>query len=138
MAESRVTLSYKVGSGEMVKRVVGTGPSSAAALGELTNKAKLMAGVPLKAVETTAIDSGSLPPFRDAGEARDAILVMSSGVDNPSHVVTINSMAYPDFAIAGRSDGKINIAHADIVAFAAAWYDNDGQTGYDVIDGWYK
>lgn len=135
-ANFRTTLTYSVGSGNVQERLVGTGDTAAHALAELTAKAKVMSGVPIKAVSTADQDITGIT-FKDTGEFKNAVLTVSRGATFPSHVIRIRNMAYPDYLVANDISGKLDITNADLIALAAAFVDNDGLNGYTPVGGQY-
>lgn len=118
----------------MNKRVKlrATGVDAATAKAAMQKKIAL---IPCAVVEVIESNPGNLAdyPAHSAGTYNDLTLTLSKpGVRDRN--VTIRNVANV-YAVTGDVKGRADIANADLLAFATAFYDGNGETGYALIGG---
>lgn len=117
----------------------GTANTRAAALAELKARAKLTVLTPTKGNESMAMVTADYDAtallFAAGPNNADMELTLSKGVGFTDKAIRIDN-ASVTYRLAG-SKSLVDITDADIVAFATAYQDGDGQTGYIVTAGRY-
>lgn len=131
MSQARARLKNTVTA--HVFNIVGTGPSAAEAQDELEAKLPLVGGTLLSASLSTQLDiTGLAQPVN--GPGGDAILYLQQGADTSTRIgININNMA-GTFKDAVKNDGSIILTGA-VAAFAAAYVDGQGDSGYTAVGG---
>lgn len=120
---------------EKTNRVVGTALTAAEAKAELQKKLALMPVTVLSVIEGNLGNTADYPAHA-ATPYNDMVLTLwKAGVRARAVVIRNASNAYRQV---GSTKGLVAIDNADILAFAAAYRDNDGQGGFSVIGGYFK
>lgn len=116
-----------------VFNIVGTGETVDDAQAELEAKLALVGGTLLTASRSEQLDIATLAAPVN-GPGGDAIVYLQKGSDTSTRVgININNMAgtYKD---ATKNDGSI-ILTGNVAAFATAYIDGQGETGYTAVGG---
>lgn len=130
------TVTYKMeelGTGREFA-VRGTGNTRAAALAEAKAKLQLTVGTQVSGSVSEPLTGADLGAANGGTQFSDAVLVLGKA-GSAKRVISLDNISTA-YALSG-SAGKINTAHADILAFAAAFVDGDGVGGYSVLSGEY-
>jgi hypothetical protein len=116
-----------------VFNIVGTGETVDDAQAELEAKLALVGGTLLSASRSEQLDITTLAAPVN-GPGGDAIVYLQVGSDTSTRVgININNMA-GTFKDATKNDGSIILTGA-VAAFAAAYIDGQGNTGYTAVGG---
>lgn len=116
--------------------VRGTGNTRAAALAELTARAKLRVMTPGNGTESlamAAVDYTAVAGVFASGPFADAELTLSKGVGFSDKVIRLKNC--PTSVRLAGSKGQIDIANSLITDFADAYVDGDGVSGYVPLYG---
>jgi len=135
MANNRITYNMREGGTDRKFQVVGTGSSRAAALAEANTKLAMTVGT----IES-ASESADLPVL-DYGTPHagpvfsDGIITLSRGVNYAKRSPKLENITVA--LKKANTAGDIDITNGLVTAFAAAYMDGDGNTGYTPVDGHY-
>lgn len=112
----------------------GTGDTRAHALAELITRAAMTVMTPVRGSESAALPAADFANVIFAtGEFADAELTLTKGLGYSDKVIRLKNVTK---AIRlANSKGLIDITNALVVAFAGAYYDGDGVTGYTPVSG---
>lgn len=115
-------------------RVVGTGLTRLAALGEANTKLNMTVGTVTGnsvSEELTGAEAGD--PSEDT-QFSDAVIVLQHSVSGVKRAIKLDNVTT---AIGTGLSGQVDVDNALVTAFAAAYRDGDGGGGYEAYDGYF-
>lgn len=132
MADVRVSVRLvELGTGRRFS-VGGSGPDEATAIAEAKNKLKLTCGSVSSVSESKSLDKAGYTANADT-QYSDAVLVLSRGEDYPNKTVRLENISTA-YRLA-NSVGLLDLSNADLQAFATAYRDAEGNSGYSLVAG---